>query len=101
MKYFAFAVFTLGLFASASTAIAAETYCKGDALQEKPPVPNYPYNIRNIVWRNMRLLCLQELSQTTKSQTSSNTTSTPSALTSTPPVSSPPAATSIPSASPK
>lgn len=88
MKYFAFAVFTLGLFASASTAIAAETYCKGDAPREKPPVPNYPYNIRNVVWRNIRLLCLQELSQTTKPSVNSSKIPTPSASTSTPPVSS-------------
>ncbi len=88
MKYFTFAIFTLGLFASASTAIAVETYCKGDALREKPPVPNYPYNVRNVVWRNMRLLCLQELAQTTKSQVNSSKTSTPSASTSTLPVSS-------------
>lgn len=76
MKYLAFATFTLVLVASASTANAAETKCKGDALREKPPVPNYPHHVRNVVWRNTRAMCLEELSRMTTPTTTSNTPST-------------------------
>lgn len=72
MKYLAFATFVLMLVASASTANAAETKCKGDALRKKPPIPNHPTHIRNVVWRNMRAMCLQELSQMPKPPAASN-----------------------------
>jgi hypothetical protein len=62
MKHLAYVAFALVLVGSVSTANAAGTKCKGDALREKPPVPNYPHHIRNVVWRNTRAMCLQELS---------------------------------------
>lgn len=73
MKYLAAATFALVIVISASTANAAETKCKGDALREKPPVPNHPTHVRNVVWRNTRSMCLEELSRLT---TTSNTPST-------------------------
>lgn len=76
MKYLAFAAFALVLVASASTVNAAETKCKGDALREKPPIPNYPHHIRNVVWRNTRGMCLEELSRMTTPTTTSNIPST-------------------------
>lgn len=76
MKYLAFASFALVLVASVSTANAVETKCKGDALREKPPIPNYPHHIRNVVWRNTRAMCLEELSRMTPPTTTSNTPST-------------------------
>lgn len=42
---------------------AAETTCKGDAALAKPPIPNNPTHIRNVVWRNMRAMCLQQVTQ--------------------------------------
>lgn len=78
MKYLAFAAFALILFASPFTANAAETRCRGDALREKPPVPNYPHHLRNVVWRNTRAMCLEELSRKTKSPVTSDTPSTQS-----------------------
>lgn len=55
---------------------AAETKCKGDAARATPPIPNYPHHIRNVVWRNTRAMCLEELSRTTKPQATSDTLST-------------------------
>ena len=78
MKYLAFASFALVLVASVSPVNAAETKCKGDALREKPPIPNYPYHIRNVVWRNTRAMCLEELSRMTTSTTTSDAPSTQS-----------------------
>lgn len=46
-----------------SAASANENHCKGDASHSTPPVPNYPANVRNVVWRNTRALCLADLSQ--------------------------------------
>ena len=43
------------------TDAAASGTEKGDALREKPPIPNYPHHIRNVVWRNTRAMCLQSL----------------------------------------
>lgn len=74
MKYLAAATFALIVVISASTANAAETKCKGDALREKPPIPNHPTHIRNVVWRNTRAMCLQELSQKSMNTSNSNTT---------------------------
>lgn len=44
---------------------AAETACKGDAALAKPPIPNNPTHIRNVVWHNIRAICLQQSAQTT------------------------------------
>lgn len=63
MKYLTYAAFALIMVVSTSTANATETACKGDALREKPPIPNHPTHIRNVVWRNTRSMCLQELSR--------------------------------------
>lgn len=72
MKYFTVAAFALVLFVAASPVNAAETKCKGDALKEKPPVPNYPHHIRNVVWRNTRAMCLEELAQQSTNTTNLN-----------------------------
>lgn len=48
---------------SISAANAGENRCTGDAVRSTPPVPNYPTNVRNIVWRNTRALCLAEKAQ--------------------------------------
>ena len=76
MKYLAFASFALVFVALVSPANAVETKCKGDALREKPPVPNYPHHVRNVVWRNTRAMCLEELSRMTTSTTTSDAPST-------------------------
>jgi hypothetical protein len=73
MKYLTAATFALVIVISTSTANAAETKCKGDALREKPPIPNHPTHIRNVVWRNTRAMCLQELSQRSMNIPNSNT----------------------------
>lgn len=31
--------------------------CNGDAAKATPPIPNYPTQIRNVIWRNMRAMC--------------------------------------------
>ena len=45
---------------------ASENKCQGDAARATPPVVNYPTHIRNVVWRNTRAMCLQQLSATSK-----------------------------------
>jgi hypothetical protein len=86
MKYLAFASFALVLVALASPANAVETKCKGDARKEKPPIPNYPHHIRNVIWRNTRAMCLEELSRMTPPTTTSDapSTQTPSPQSTTP-----------------
>jgi len=54
---------------------AAETACKGDAKREKPPIPNHSTHIRNVVWRNTRMMCLQELANKRNNPTTSNQSS--------------------------
>lgn len=76
MKYLAFAGFALVLVASISPANAVEIKCTGDALKKKPPVPNYPHHVRNVVWRNTRAMCLEELSRMTTPTTTCDTPST-------------------------
>lgn len=46
---------------------AAESVCKGDAALAKPPIPNRPTHIRNVVWRNTRAMCLHQMAQKTDS----------------------------------
>jgi len=72
MKYLTYAAFTLVMVVSTSTANATGTACKGDALREKPPIPNHPTHIRNVVWRNTRAMCLQELSRESSKPASSS-----------------------------
>jgi hypothetical protein len=53
----------------ASPAIATtETHCTGDAARSTPPVVNNPTHIRDVVWKNMRAICLQELAQVTSNK---------------------------------
>lgn len=66
MRYFAYPVFAFLLAALAPMTIAAETSCEGDARHEKHPIPNHPTHIRNVVWRNTRAMCLQELSRSSR-----------------------------------
>lgn len=33
--------------------------CTGDARFSKPPVPNYPQNLRNVMWRILRQNCVR------------------------------------------
>ena len=49
---------TAALILTASTgAIAAtEVKCTGEIYQTKPPVPNRPTQIRNVIWRNADFL---------------------------------------------
>jgi hypothetical protein len=44
-----------------------EPACKGDAARPKPPIPNNPTHIRNVVWRNVRAMCLYQIAQKTNS----------------------------------
>lgn len=43
--------------------VAELALCKGDAARAKPPIPNNPTHIRNVVWRNRRAMCLQHIAQ--------------------------------------
>lgn len=40
-------------------AVLKTNQCTGDARFSKPPVVNYPHHIRNVVWRNMRAMCVK------------------------------------------
>lgn len=51
---------------SISVANATENKCKGDAVHATLPVVNHPTHIRNVVWRNTRFMCLQQLSDASK-----------------------------------
>lgn len=53
------------LTAQATTPVSSATKaaCKGDAALAKPPIPNNPTHIRNVVWRNTRSMCLQQIAQ--------------------------------------
>lgn len=61
-------VFAAPVFAATETEIVVTgtrpPACKGDAVRATPPIPNYPTHIRNVVWRNTRVMCLQALSRT-------------------------------------
>lgn len=46
----------------------AKTTCKGVATRATPPVPNYPSHIRNVVWRNVRAMCLEEIAHQNSTQ---------------------------------
>lgn len=64
-----------------SAAGATEKKCTGDAARAKPPVPNYPSHIRNVVWRNTRALCEAQGSTADLSEAKSNNTeATPSSV---------------------
>jgi len=43
--------------------IPSDLACKGDAARATPPIPNNPTHIRNVIWRNMRAMCLQQIAQ--------------------------------------
>ncbi len=45
----------------------ADSTCKGDAVRATPPIPNHPTHIRNVVWRNVRAMCLNQITQKTDS----------------------------------
>ena len=64
MKKLTYAVFVLAVITLIPTVAATGTSCTGDAAHSKPPVVNNPTHIRNVVWKNMREICLQEMSQT-------------------------------------
>lgn len=77
-RFIQLAAFVLVLAASIPTAGATETKCTGDTARATPPVPNYPTHIRNVVWRNMRTLCRNQVSTVGSSKAkSSNTEATP------------------------
>lgn len=40
-----------------SPVTAAAKRCTGDARFANPPVVNNPHHVRNVVWRNMRMMC--------------------------------------------
>ncbi len=42
-----------------------EAHCTGDSARSTPPVVNNQTHIRDVVWKNMRATCLQELAQVT------------------------------------
>ena len=56
------AIVAVGLATSTPAVPVTKEICKGDAAMFKPPVPNNPWHIRNVIWRNMRLVCLQQKS---------------------------------------
>ncbi len=58
------AVLVLAVITLIPTVAATGTSCRGDAAYSTPPVVNNPTHIRNVVWKNMRAMCLQERSQT-------------------------------------
>jgi len=60
------AAFVLTFTSFVPAANANENKCKGDAARATPPVVNYPTHIRNVVWRNTRAMCLQQLSNSSK-----------------------------------
>ncbi len=60
---------------SMSAANANETHCQKDASHSTPPVPNYPTQVRNVVWRNTRALCLTEQFQVASQSSQSSTSS--------------------------
>lgn len=49
--------------ATTPVSIPSDPACKGDAARATPPIPNNPTHIRNVVWRNMRAMCLQQIAQ--------------------------------------
>lgn len=51
---------------------AGKDKCKGVAARATPPVVNYPTHIRNVVWRNVRAMCLQQSSTVPKSSAKVN-----------------------------
>ena len=67
------------LAASIPAAGATEKKCTGDAARAKPPVPNYPSHIRNVVWRNQQARCQAQVAAASSSQMkSSNPETVPS-----------------------
>ena len=68
MKYFifilTFALVSVNPFSAMAEAPASKPTqltipCQGDAKRATPPIPNYPTHIRNVVWKNMRAMCVQ------------------------------------------
>jgi hypothetical protein len=57
--------------AQSSPTKPATAPCQGDAKRATPPIPNHPTHIRNVVWKNMRAMCVPP----TQSQTPPGTTS--------------------------
>ena len=60
------------LAAAIPAAGATEKKCTGDAAHVKPPVPNYPSHIRNVVWHNQQALCQAQVSTAGSSQMKSS-----------------------------
>lgn len=54
--------------ASTPVSTTAKTKCKGDAARATPPKPNYPTCIQNVVWRNVRAMCLEEIAHQNSTQ---------------------------------
>jgi hypothetical protein len=82
-RIFAVITFTLLVTLAGEPGQAAKTACRGDAARDQPPIPNYPTHIRNVVWRNMRMMCLHELANKSKNpvtpdQSSQDAPTTPS-----------------------
>ncbi len=62
------ATFFLSIISSTSNGFANEAVCSGDAAHAEPPVVNNPTHIRNVIWRNTRAMCLQQMAVIKASQ---------------------------------
>lgn len=71
-RFIQMTVLVLILAAAIPGAGATEKKCTGDAAHAKPPVPNYPSHIRNVVWRNQQALCQAQISTAGSSQIKSS-----------------------------
>ncbi|PSB34919.1 hypothetical protein C7B82_01750 [Stenomitos frigidus ULC18] len=60
------AILLLAVSLSIPVVAATGKHCTGDLAHLTPPVVNNPTHIRNVVWKNMRAVCLQEIAHATK-----------------------------------
>lgn len=75
VKTLVFATVSLLLLSFIPATAATQVRCTRDAAHSTPPVVNYPTHIRNVVWRNVRAICQQQLKESDKGMTLNNSQS--------------------------